>query len=85
MPRLVFTAHLKGVAPPDERDYPGETVRAVLEAAFAEHPPLRHYVLDDQGGLRKHVVVFADGKRAGLGDAVVAASEIYVLQALSGG
>ena len=46
-------------------------------------------MLDEQGALRHHVVVFVDGvqvrDRATLGDAVDAGGEIYVMQALSGG
>jgi hypothetical protein len=34
------------------------SLREVLEAAFAAAPELRHYVLDDQGHIRKHVAVF---------------------------
>ena len=66
------------------------TLRDALEATFAYHPPLRGYVVDEQGSLRHHVAVFIDGQalrdksdlsRTELG----ARSEIYVLQALSGG
>ena len=50
--------------------------------------PLRP-VIDDQGRLRKHVVIFVDGQaiqdRAQLGDAVEDESELLVMQALSGG
>jgi len=89
MARVVFTQNLQRhiSAPPSEAA--GATVRAVLDAVFAEHPRLRGYVLDDQQRLRTHVVVFVDGQmlkdRAGLSDAVAPASEVYVMQALSGG
>ena len=67
----------------------GETVREVLEAAFALHAPVRDYVLDERGALRKHMAVFVDGQavtdREGLTDAVSRSSEVYVAQALSGG
>lgn len=89
MPRLVFTSHLGGVAPKDEVEFPGATVGEVLAAAFVAYPGLVHYILDDQGRLRKHVVIFADScqlDRAGaLAAPVSEASEIYVMQALSGG
>ncbi len=89
MPKLVFTSHLDGLAPDGDVDYPGRTVAEVLDAAFADFPALRHYVLDDQDHLRKHVVIFVDENplRRGddLGRPVGAGSEIYVLQALSGG
>lgn len=67
----------------------GATVRAVLEGVFATNPRLRGYVLDDQGTLRHHMMVFVDGSpiqdRAGLTDPVGDSSEVYVMQALSGG
>ena len=67
----------------------GETVAAALAVVFAEHPALRSYVLDDQGGVRKHVAIFVDGEcirdRATLADAVHEQSEIFVMQSLSGG
>jgi hypothetical protein len=53
------------------------------------YPALRSYLLDDQERLRQHVSVFIDGElivdRERLTDAVAPASEIYVVQALSGG
>jgi hypothetical protein len=68
---------------------PGATVRAALEAVFADNPRLRGYVLDEQGCLRRHVVVFVDGRlvrdRLGLTDPVAEGSEVAVMQALSGG
>lgn len=67
-------------------EVPGASVRAVLEGLFAEHPRLRGYVLDDQGGLRRHVVVFVDGAAVrDLGHPVRPKSEVVIMQALSGG
>ena len=67
----------------------GDTVAAVLQAVFEQLPDLRSYVLDDQGAVRKHVVIFVDGQslsdRRGLSDSVRPDSEIFVMQALSGG
>ncbi|WP_243383486.1 MoaD/ThiS family protein [Geothrix alkalitolerans] len=67
----------------------GGTVRESLEAAFTLYPRLRGYVLDEHGALRFHMAVFVDGApiadRRGLSDSVSEASEIYVMQALSGG
>ena len=36
-------------------------MRAALETAFAAAPALKGYVLDEQGGVRKHVAVFVNG------------------------
>lgn len=89
MPVVVFTPALqRHVACPDAR-VTAATVREALEIVFAERPKARGYILDDAGALRHHVVVFVDGvaiaDRQRLGDAVSESSEIYVMQALSGG
>jgi hypothetical protein len=89
VPTVVFTPNLKRHVDCPTESVDGVTVRAVLDAVFAANPRLRGYVLDDQGALRKHMSVFVDGQqiadRAQLSDAVRPASEIYVMQALSGG
>ena len=68
---------------------PGSTVREVLEAVFCGNATLRGYVLDEQGELRKHVVVFVNGQqmkdRTGLTDPVPEGGKLHVMQALSGG
>lgn len=65
------------------------TVRDALAAVFTTTPPLRSYLVDEQGALRKHVTVFVDGApirdRTRLSDALQPGSEVDVLQALSGG
>lgn len=89
MPRVSFTSHLRRYLDCPPTDVPGQTVRELLDAVFSGNPKLRGYVLDDQGHLRQHVVVFIDDRpvrdRAGLSDRVEAESEVFVLQALSGG
>ena len=87
--RVQFTRNLQRhvACPPGHCS--GTTVAEVLGAYFAEHPAVRHYVLDDQGAIRRHVTVFVGGStiidRVRLADAVQAGEEIYVMQALSGG
>lgn len=89
MPRVVFTAHLQRFLDVPDAVVDGATVRDVLDAVFAGNPRLRGYVVDEAGRLRQHVNVFVDGERvrdrAGLGDLVRPESEVFVLQALSGG
>jgi len=86
---VVFTPNLKRHVECPTEEVAGSTVRAVLDAVFAHNPKLRGYVLDDQGGLRRHMIVFVDGNqiddRDHLSDPVRATSEVYVMQALSGG
>ena len=85
MPRVVFTSNLQRHVSCPARDAAGETVSAVLEEVFDQEPQIRGYVLDEQGELRKHVFIFVDGQRARLSNPVGEESEIYVLQALTGG
>ena len=67
----------------------GDSVGAVLETAFADCPAPRGYVLDDQGRVRQHIMLFVDGElisdRNRLTDRVEPGQEVFVMQALSGG
>ncbi|MFN0125253.1 MAG: MoaD/ThiS family protein [Verrucomicrobiales bacterium] len=89
MPRVEFTDNLANQTAAPPAAVAGTTVRECLEAVFAKLPRLRGYVLDDQGAVRQHVVIFLDGEairdRQRQGDAVGVDSEIFVMQALSGG
>jgi hypothetical protein len=89
MVRVVFTPALQRHIACPPREVAGATVREALEAAFAGNARARAYVLDDQAGLRRHMVVFVNGTRISdrvhLSDGVPENAEIYVLQALSGG
>ncbi len=89
MARVVFTQQLKRFTEVPEVDTPAATLREALQAAFDINPRLRGYVLDDQGHLRRNVVVFIDGRRSNdrvrLADVLTADSQVHVLQALSGG
>lgn len=89
MARVVFTQNLIRHVPCPSLEVPGATVREVLGRVFADNPRLAGYVVDERGVLRRHMVVFVDGRqvedRAALSDAVLPGSEVYVMQALSGG
>lgn len=89
MAQVFFTAHLRSVVDMSSLDAAGNAVGEALEDVFRRHPRLKAYVLDEQGALRRHVCIFLDGHRLlnekALDAPVAAASEIYVMQALSGG
>lgn len=89
MPTISFTQNLMRHLSVSRAEVRGATVRDALESVFEEHPMLRSYIVDDQGRRRKHVVVFVDGEmiedRDGLSDPVEPASDLVVMQALSGG
>jgi len=89
MAQVAFTKNLQRHVPCPTVDVPGATVREVLGHVFDANPQARSYVLDDQGGLRKHMAIFINGKqivdRTQLSDVVGSSDEIYIMQALSGG
>ncbi len=84
-----FTNNLRRHIDCPDLEVAGETLNEVLTNAFKINEPLRHYILDDQDRLRKHITIAIDGTtisdRIHLTDAVSADSEVFVLQALSGG
>jgi molybdopterin converting factor small subunit len=87
--QVVFTKNLQRHVPCPNIEAPGSTVREVLDSVFADNPRVRGYVLDDQKGLRKHMVILVNGRqirdRVHLSDPVAEDGEIYIMQALSGG
>jgi molybdopterin converting factor small subunit len=89
MAKVFFTANLRRHVECNSMDADGATVAEVLAKVFAAQDRLGHYVLDDQGALRKHMTILVDGLRIRdldkLTDPVRPTSEVWVMQALSGG
>jgi sulfur-carrier protein len=89
MAKVHFTSNLRRHVDCPSVDCAGETVRVVLDHVFTVNPRLETYVLDDQRALRKHMRILVDGKAVmditELSDPVAATSEMWVMQALSGG
>lgn len=89
MAKLIFTQNLLRHVQAPSIEVAGFTVREVLHAYFADYPQVQSYILDDQGGVRKHVTVFLNGAmisdRIKQSDTVSAGDEVFVAQALSGG
>ncbi len=89
MPVVAFTPALERLLKAPPVTVEGATIGAALAAVFAARPALRGYVLDDQGALRRHVVVYVNSlpvkDRTRLTDPVGPRDRIYVLQALTGG
>ncbi len=89
MASVAFTENIQRHVRCPSCEVAGDTVREVLEAVFAKNERARGYLLDDQGGLRRHMIVFVDGRaiqdRENLTDPVPENGEVFVMQALSGG
>ena len=90
MPTVKFTYALKRFFP-GLKDTPakGVILAGILEEIEASYPGISSYILDEQGNLRRHVNIFINGKmipdRTKLNNKVGDKSEIYIIQALSGG
>lgn len=89
MAKVHFTSNLRRHVDCPTVESDGLTVREVLNHVFTANPRLQTYVMDDQKTLRKHMRILVDGlaikdleKQT---DTVKPQSEIWVMQALSGG
>lgn len=89
MAHVHFTSNLRRHVESSSMEGPGETVRELLEIVFAKNSRLQTYVLDDQGGVRKHMRILVDGLAIKdlekLSDPIKKDSEVWIMQALSGG
>ena len=63
----------------------GATVGEVLRALEAEHGPVRGWILDERGLVRRHINVFVNGEQGSAETVVGADDRIDVLPAISGG
>ena len=90
MPTVKFTYALRRFFP-QLKDTPVQsgTLPEVLQAIDRHYPGIQGYIVDERGSLRKHVNIFINGElirdREKLSDAFNENSEIFIMQALSGG
>ena len=89
MPVVEFAPALTRHVPCAPQTVDAATLRSALDRAFDAAPGLRHYVLDEQGAVRKHVAVFVNARmiadRAQLDTALAPSDKVMVIQALTGG
>jgi sulfur-carrier protein len=89
MATVRFTQNIQRHVNCPTREAAGTTLREVLDNYFRDNERARGYVLDEQGKVRQHMVVFIDGEavrdRDALTDPVEPNAVIDVIQALSGG
>jgi molybdopterin synthase sulfur carrier subunit len=86
MPRVILTGsirqHVGGLG---TVDVAGDSVGAVVAALEAAYPPLRGWVVDERGTLRRHVKLFLHGSAVGLDAALRHEDELHIVAAISGG
>jgi hypothetical protein len=89
MATVRFTRNIQRHVDCPTRECAGSTLREVLNNYFQDNARARTYVLDEQGKIRQHMVVFIDGEIARdkdrLTDPVRTNSLVDVMQSLSGG
>ena len=90
MVTVKFTRALKRFYPNlDTLTIEATDVKSVIESVNQQYQGLKDYIIDEQGILRKHVNIFVDGEmikdREALSDQLSPNSEVYIMQALSGG
>lgn len=91
MAQVRFTSHLKRFFPTLTQDLAvsGATVADVVTTLESSYPGIKAYLVDERGRLRKHVNIFVNGEmirdKETLGDVVSESTQVFILQALSGG
>ena len=89
MPRIEFTSQLQKHVESPAVDVEAVSLKPALDAVFAANPALRGYILDDQQAIRQHVAVWVDNRlvtdRSDWDVPLRPDSQVYVMQALSGG
>lgn len=90
MATVKFTYALKRFFPElKETPVQSDNLPDLMEVLEKKYPGFRSYILDERGRLRKHVNIFVDNEliqdRESLSDQVKENSEVYIMQALSGG
>lgn len=69
-----------------ETEAGGTTLAAVLDELEQRYPGIRFRIIDEQKRIRPHIRFFVDGRQVrDLAQALDAAGELVIVQALSGG
>lgn len=89
MVKVTFTQNIQRHVACPPCDAPGATIAEVMDHVFSGNEKARKYVLDEHGEVRKHMIIFINGRaiqdRVKLTDAVNEGDTVCVMQALSGG
>ncbi len=90
MPTVKFTYALKRFFPTIKDTVThGQSLNELLQNIDRQYPGIQGYIVDEAGSLRKHVNIFIDGvlikDRQRLSDPFSENSEVFIMQALSGG
>jgi len=68
-----------------ELELSGATVAELLGELERGYPDIRGWIVGERGLIRRHINVFVNGERGGVGTAVAAGDRVEVLAAITGG
>jgi sulfur-carrier protein len=89
MVTVKFAPSIQRHKPVTEQSVGTGTLAQVLDMACSAAAGLRHYILDDQGAIRKHVAVFVNQEmhlpRNDLSRSLRLGDQVLVIQCLTGG
>lgn len=68
-----------------EHQLQAATVLGLLSELEGAYPPLRGWIVDERGLIRRHINVFVDGERGAEHTPVAADARVEVLPAITGG
>ena len=89
MATIRFTSTIQRHVSAPDLEVDAGSVGEALDRYFDRYPGVRNYLLDNQGAVRHHMLVLADGisiaDRRRLSDSIDSGTELFVFQALSGG
>jgi len=84
--RVMMPSALRSYTGAGEVEAEGETLAALLDDLDRRYPGIRFRVVDEQDRIRRHIRFFIDGEQSfDLGMKLEPDTEVYIVQALSGG
>jgi molybdopterin converting factor small subunit len=84
--KVLIPSALRSYTQKSEAEAKGATIGEILEDLEHQYPGIRFRMIDEQHRIRRHIRIFINGEQVdGLSQAVAAADEVVIVQALSGG
>lgn len=87
--KVRLTANLQRYYPTPVFEIEAASVAEILKKMDEVRPHFSHYILEDNGAIRKHVNIFVDGEvvrdKSTAQIVLQPGSEVHIMQALSGG
>ena len=84
--RVMMPSALRSYTGAGEVEAEGETLAALLDDLDRRYPGIRFRVVDEQDRIRRHIRFFINGEQSfDLGLKLEPDTEVYIVQALSGG